>query len=456
MPLKLFPICWVMLCFTCVGNAQSFKPLINDPSADQEFLMSLNKKYKSDVDLLSGPYKKYIAEIYKERYELISDQFTEKAIVTNPETQKYLAKLVSEISKANPSLNINTLRIHFSRAWWPNASSMGEGTISFNIGLFNRLDNESQAAFVLCHELAHYFLNHSNNNINRYVNTMYSDEMQKELRQIQKEEYGKSARLEKLSKGLLFKSRRHSREYEAAADSMAIELMKNTRYDLSEAASCLALLDSVDNDKYDADLLLETTFNFPAYPFRKSWVVEEETIGFAKEEVNKKEEDSLKTHPDCSHRIQLISPMLKKYQQAQSVKFVTSEAIFTNLKNEFDLEIIAWCFESNRVSRALYYSLEMLRVQPDNPYLHCMIGKCLNQIYLFQKNHELGTITDLPNADREEKYNQLLLLIQNVRLKDIASISYHYLQTHADKASVYPEYQQILNTSKLNFNNHTK
>jgi len=288
------------------------------------------------------------------------------------------------------------------------------------------------------------------------VNTIYSDEMQKELKQIQKEEYGKTARLEKLSKGLLFKSRRHSREYEAAADSMAIELMKNTRYDLSEAVSCLALLDSVDNDKYDKDLLLETTFNFPTYPFRKSWVAEEETISFAKEEVNKKEEDSLKTHPDCSHRIQLISPMLKKYQQAQPVKFITSEATFTNLKNEFDLEIISWCFESKRVSRALYYSLEMLRVQPDNPYLHCMIGKCLNQIYLFQKNHELGTITDLPNADREEKYNQLLLLIQNVRLKDIANLSYYYLQTHADKASAYPEYQQILNTSKLNFNNHVK
>ncbi len=429
---------------------------MNDPSADQQFLSSLNKKYKSDVDLLTGQNKKYIAEIYKERYEFINDQFTEKAIITNPGTQEYLTKLVTEISKSNPSFNINTLRIHFARAWWPNASSMGEGSIFFNIALFNRLDNESQAAFVLCHELAHYFLNHSNSNINRYVNTMYSDEMQKELRQIQKEEYGKSARLEKLSKRLLFKSRRHSREYEAAADSMAIELLKNTRYDLLEAVSCLALLDSVDNDKYDEDLLLETTFNFPGYPFRKSWVAEEETIGFAKEEVNKKEEDSLKTHPDCSHRIQLISPMLKKYQQTQPVKFITSEATFKTFKNEFDLEIINWCYESNRVSRALYYSLEMLRVQSDNPYLHCMIGKCLNQIYLFQKNHELGTITDLPSVNQEEKYDQLLRFIQNIRLKDIANISYYYLLTQAENAIAYPEYQQILNASKLNFNNHVK
>lgn len=47
-------------------------------------------------------------------------------------------------------------------------------------------------------------------------------------------------------KGLTFDSRRHSRDHEAQADSMAVELMRHTSYDLHGALTTLALLDSID------------------------------------------------------------------------------------------------------------------------------------------------------------------------------------------------------------------
>jgi predicted SprT family Zn-dependent metalloprotease len=89
---------------------------------------------------------------------------------------------------------------------------MGEGTIFFNIGLFHRLQNESQAAFILCHELAHYYLNHSNDNIHQYVNTIYSDDFQQKLKSIQKLSYEKNKQLDALAKNLLFRNRRHGRD----------------------------------------------------------------------------------------------------------------------------------------------------------------------------------------------------------------------------------------------------
>lgn len=48
--------------------------------------------------------------------------------------------------------------------------------ILLNMGLFYRLANESQAAFVICHQLAHLYLAHSERSINNYVQKIHSPE----------------------------------------------------------------------------------------------------------------------------------------------------------------------------------------------------------------------------------------------------------------------------------------
>ena len=105
-----------------------------------------------DQASLSGKNKKEIAELYKERYEMIKKKIDDREMITNEEVQQYLDRLVNELTSKNKGIVPPGVRIYFSRSNWPNASSMGEGTIIFNIGLFNRLQNEAQAAFVIAHE----------------------------------------------------------------------------------------------------------------------------------------------------------------------------------------------------------------------------------------------------------------------------------------------------------------
>ena len=429
--------------------------LKNDPVKDKSLVDAITTQYEKDVAGISGPNKKYIADLYKERFDLIKERFDENEVITSPNANNFLASLANEIFKNNQNLNPRDLRILFSRAPWPNASSMGEGTILFNIGLFCRLDNESQAVFILCHELAHYFLDHSNNNIRQYVNTIYSDEFQEKLKTIQKSQYQQGSQLDRLTKGLMFKSRRHNREFEQAADSMALELMKNTSYDLNEALSCLALLDSVDKDKYDVDIDLKKHFNFISFPFQERWLEKEDLLMIKNENEEKerlKEEDSLKTHPDCKVRMEILREKVKKYQKDGSKKFVINEEEFLKLKNEFDFEIIEYCYLSNHVSQSLFYALEMLHVYPDHAYLHAVIGRCLNQLYIHQKKHELGKIVDLVKPAWEEKYNGLLTFIQNLRLQEIAALSYYFLFQDANKFSGSEDFVYALIMSKENFN----
>ena len=424
----------------------------SNPAFEQKTIDAITKQYQKDIQNIQGPDKKYIADIYKERFIYIKEKFSKKEILSDDETQSYLDKLTDEILQKNSFFKAEEVRILFSRSYIPNASSMGEGTIFFHIGLFHRLQNESQAAFVICHELAHYYLDHTNNGIQKYVATVYSDEFQKELKKIQKTAYGRNNQLEKMAKNMMFKNSRHTREFEQSADSMAIELLKNTNFDVREALSCLALLDSVDRDKYHSGIQLEKQFNFSSYPFKKSWLNDDDLkFAVSKDEEAKKEEDSLKTHPECSVRIERLKERVNSFYKTNSKQFVVDEKKFNHLKNAFDYEIIRYAFESKNLSKGIFLALEMQGAHPDDIIVRTAIGKGLNEVYKHQKDHTLGKIIDLPSPEYERSYNDFLRLLQNLRLTEVAALSYYFLTQYKTKNDLNEEYVQALIESADHF-----
>jgi len=448
----VFPAFFLFIFLYAPAQKFSFVAFENDLSYCQNVQLAVKKKFEADITSLTGNNKKYIADIYKERYELIKEQFTSNEILTAKDPHQYLSALANEILKNNPAYNSKGLNILFSKSFYANATSMGEGTIFFNIGLFHRLQNESQAAFILCHELAHYYLNHSNDNIHQYLTTIYSDDFQQKLKSIQKLSYQKNKQLDALARNLLFRNRRHGRAFEHAADSMALELMKNTDYDVSEALTCLSLLDSADKNKYSQGVFFEQHFNFPSFPFKKSWIENDDLVFTQTEDKDSKDLDSLKTHPDCTKRIEALKEKVKQYEKKGSKKFIVSESKFNTLKKQFDYEVIDYCFQSGKISRALYYALEMIQLYPMDPYLNTIAGKCLNELYISQKNHTLGKIVDLPNPENDLKYNSLLYMIQNLRLREIAALSFFFLKEREHQFSSFEPFAETYNQSKQHYN----
>lgn len=445
--LAVLAVCIWTLSFS--QTSLSYTPFKANATLEKDLLAGISHRYQQDVAALSGEHRKYLADIYKERYELVTKWVTKGEVLSDQGAQDYLQALVQEVLRGNPRLKAEGLRVAFSRSFYANASSMGEGTILFNIGLFHRLENEAQAAFVLCHELAHYFLDHSNQNIHQYVATVYSADFQKRLKDIKRSDYGQNSQLEALGRNLLFKSRRHSRQFEQAADSMAVELLRNTRFDVREALACLAILDSADKDKHKGTLHLEQQFNSPSFAFKKSWLESDDLVfGSRKDAKTTADEDSLKTHPDCSQRIAVLKDRVAQYTTAGMRPFVVDEARFKQLKTAFDFEIVEYCFQSKSVSRSLFYTLQALAAYPNDPYLVVMVGKCLNELYTGQKRHELGKITDLPNPHYSEEYNALLHLVQNLRLQEIAALSFHFLKEREAALANDPEFQKTFTVSK--------
>ncbi len=239
----------------------------NSISKKDLFLSSADKENARD-------YKK----IYDDHFKEIGKLWQSDRVVTAPAAHGYLQAIVQKIISANEELKKTDARVVFSRDWWPNAYSMGEGSIAINAGLMVFLDNEAELVFVLCHELAHYYLDHTVKGIKKYVETVNSDAFQQELKRISKTEYGTNRQLEELTKSFMFSSRRHNRENEAAADRMAFNLMKKTGYDCNAIKTGLELLDKVDDSLLFKPLALQQVFNFNEYPFKKKWIQKESAI----------------------------------------------------------------------------------------------------------------------------------------------------------------------------------
>lgn len=459
MPVRFLRLIITLLFFTqCHSFAQTtawlYSPVKDDADRLKTLQSEIRKQYEKDSLTISGEHKKFILEIYRDRFKGLNELFTTKEPVCSPEVNTYMTGIANEIVNKNPELKKLNPRIFFSRAWWPNAYSTGEGTIVFNIDLFVKLQNESQVAFVLCHELAHLYLDHSNKKINKYISTIYSDDFQEKLKELKKQQYNKKEELDKLEMGFAFKSFRHSREFESEADSVGLRFMKNTGYDCKESLTCLGILDEIDEEKMDCSKQLPKIFSFTEYPFRKRWI-EKEAAFFgvtAENNDNKKLEDSLKTHPDCKVRIKTLEPVLQRDVITKGQTFLQPQPQFTQLQQLFAFEEVNFCFTSKKISKCLFNSLELLEQYPQNAYLVTTTGKCFNEFYDKQKSHHLNNIIDNPSPFREKNYNTLLEFIGKLSLTDIANIGYHFMKQHSSTFTNDAEFNKVFEQSKKNYN----
>jgi hypothetical protein len=420
-----------------------------------DFFLSMAKQYeqvyKLELSSLPRQYKPDFEKVYEQRWKYIRSKFENREIYPGKDAQNYLDAITAEIVNANPSLRPLRFQCYFSRSGVPNASYIGQGIILFNMGLFQRLNNESEAAFIICHEIAHFILKHSENAMSRYVNAINSEEIQDKLRLIKGSEFRKREQVEKLVQSLTFDSRRHSRDHENDADSVAVELMRNTRFDVNAAISTLNILDQVDKDTLLISSVLEKTFHSAEYPFRKKWLAREEGLlsGHAVLKKDSVTADSLKTHPDCKLRITAVKAIIHTHQQSGRYETGENMAHFTALQDKFRYEIICHSFNNN-YTESLYYTLKLLQAKPVDPFLITHVGRIFNSMHSARKAHTIGKVTDLPAPYHSPGYNTLLQFTQNLYIEDIAAIGYYFLKRFSSTLSGYELFNKTFNTSSRN------
>jgi Zn-dependent protease with chaperone function len=427
-------IFFFILGFVRAQTINDYSPVAENKENKTKIISSVNNRYQSDINQLPKQYKNETEEIYKTRFESLTTSLKEDKYFFDSSFNLYLNEIFKIISKNNPEIPVRDLRILVSRETIPNAVCFGEGTIAVNIGLLRRMENESQIAFVICHELAHYTLNHVNRAIEQHIKFLNSKETQKEIKSINNSEYNKTTRAIQLIKSLAYSNSRHSRYSEAAADSLAYIYLRKTPYDEQQSITCLKILDTIDKEKYPASFDFKKLISSENIAFKESWLGSNESkMAFAKKEDKEWIADSLKTHPDCQKRILLLQRLLPSTTEKK--KFIQSEEAFNKLVILADFEVVESEYFFKRYDKCMYRTLGLLHTYPDNAYLVSMFGKCMYLLYESEKAHELNKYVEMPASGMEPSYKQVLNFILNLRLQEKSDVVYYFLKARSDKFS---------------------
>ena len=247
------------------------------------------------------------------------------------------------------------------------------------------------------------------------------------------------AQLEKMVKSLTFDIHRHSRDREEEADKVGLQFLKNSGYDGQAFISTMELLDKVDDTSFFSPLHLQKVLSLPGYPFKERWIKKESSIFGAmnSEEASgltKKERDSLKTHPDCSKRIALLSGQALKIAGQQ---FLVDENLFKKLKDGFVPEIMEEIYRQGNIGYHLYQSLRMLQDNRYIPLAVYSVARDLNRVYEHQQKHELGLITDTESRFFTENYNEFLRMLYRLRLNEIAELNAAFCSAYKNQMTGY-------------------
>lgn len=440
MPLRLqaFVCTAGLLCALGSSSAQQpFRPAAFQSAETPERLAKINRRLERDIAGLAALPKDHKAAItaeYTERADSIKSELRTGDFLLDSVWTSWFDGVLQEIYSNNPSLPAADVSFYIGRGEEPNAWSVGEGSIVFNIGLLPYMENESQVAFIVCHELAHFVRNHGNQAIERYVNNLYSKETQKKLKSIERGRVDKEEKTMGLLKGMTYSSRRHSRFKESEADSLGFVLLSHTRYAPSAAWGALRMLDSIDHLNWPP-IAYKTLLDAPQFPFQDAWLTGPAKSALSLQAAALQEErvvdDSLRTHPDCQKRMELIKKQAGK--PGAGSLFVQPEANFQQLKTWSQYELIENSHHFRDYGRSLFRTLELLQEHPDDAWLNAMVVRNFYYIHRYQKAHQLRTVLDLPKPGYSKEYQKFLQFANRLQLSEMAKIGYYFCENRLDK-----------------------
>lgn len=266
--------------------------------------------------------------------------FSTGNIIYGTAANRYLDDIIDRILVNHPELR-NEIRCYLIRSTEVNAFATASGIIGVNIGLLAQASNESEIAFILAHEIAHYAKKHIH----------------------QKKEYKK----EKINSEVEAYLRYHtySREIEMEADRYAIEAF------FSESNYAYAALGGVfDMLQYSYlpfdEMIFQRAFvEMPFYTFPDNYFLENLNPIRSRDDYV----DTLSTHPNVKKRRENVENIIGKYNDKGRSLFLQPESLFKEIREICRFECINVFLTEHEYDNALYNIYFLKTNNPNNEFL---------------------------------------------------------------------------------------
>lgn len=309
-----------------------------------------------------------------------------------------LAGLVADtLLKDYPDLR-KELRFYTVKSPEVNAFATGQGMIFINTGLVAQLEDEAQLAFVISHEIIHYYKKHSLEMLSRKKTSNDTDKAERQLKEF-------------------LRHHNRSHEMENEADSLGIQLFYlNSPYDKHVADGFFDVLQygylPFDEIPFDTNY-----FNVDKFRLPNDYFLKEVAPISARDDYD----DSKSTHPNLKKRRENTTDLLSNYHGGARY-VITDEAAFHQIRSLARLECIRQNLIYANYVRAFYDCYVLEKEFQDNHFLTTARAQAL---YSLSKLRNATNTTDLvPNyKDYEGEVQQPYFLFRKLKNDELSLVA---------------------------------
>ena len=426
----------LLFCFCLICNQilfaqfdKNYTPIVFDGDIPSIFIENPFENTEKDVanrnkDVLT---KAQSEEFYTLTNCNISDLFLSGDVYFNDNLTKYVSEVADKLLRNK--IQRQDISVYVTKFDLPNATTWHNGSIFVNIGLLRRLENEAQLAFVLAHEMTHFYQKH---NLQQYKKSKHLEE---------------SHTQHQAHSDKLFERLKYAREHEFEADIMGLEFLMTSEYDAREAIRVLEILGTADVDIYTENIDLQHFINIGNYELSDYMICGEkelkrDSVSFASNRIwiSRKKIEKHQTHPAIEKRIEKLNILLEKYD-AKGKKKQLLHTPFSQIRQQAAFELLENYMIEGDYVRGLYEALRLMEQFPQNLYLNETAARSVYWLAHYKKNSSLHNI--LPNSDvyYQQAYGNFLCTLNQLTTYDYLSLAMEFIEA---KYHTFSENENLL------------
>ena len=348
--------------------------------------MTVQQLYDADMERAkqyAGGRVKNKEQVMESSYR-INKMMAGGHIIYGDPISNMVSRIADTLLKDYPTLR-SELRFYTVTSPEVNAFTTGQGMVFVNVGLVAQVEDEAQLAFILSHEIIHYYRSHS-------------------IEEIVGKNKNRTAEVEEGDNEMSDFMRRHhrSREMENEADSLGIAMFyMNSPYSREVIDGVFDVL-QYSELPFDEIPFDTTWFNTPYFKLTGCWL---DTTANITSRDNY--DDSRSSHPNIVSRRRNCAAALDGYYGGERY-VITTKAEFEALRDMARKECIRQEVVHGQYARAFYNTWLMLKANPNDETLNKYMAQELYGIAMF-KNHEddkkaVGNYKDIEGESQQVYY----------------------------------------------------
>ncbi len=409
---------------TIVANSQNngdYQRLKNNGKLPESVYIPSSEKYEeslSNIDeSLRRSEQKTQEQYYLESSFSIDDMMRSGIVLYNAEYNAYLEKIADILLKDDPELRS---KVHFYLLRSPvvNAFAAGEGNIFISMGLIAMLDDESQLAFVMGHEIGHIAKQHG---LDFYMKAKSIDKSGTDNRIMKNASFNESM----IAKNL------YSQKLESEADEFGVKTILKTDYTTNSLNGVLDVLKYAylpyENVKFSKEF-----FETNNYVISNNLILDSVLEITGESEIPDEKESLKSTHPSIGERRKAIGKYLDSTTTDTKAYMLVSQKSFESLRNVARYELPMFYLHNQYYQDAIYASYLSLQKDSGNFYLNKIISKSLVYLAKFRNDKSEETYAEAAKfLDYEGEQEQIYYMLQNMSNAELSVLALEYTyKTH--------------------------